>query len=115
MAFSVSRILLTFATVVVLLAGAIQGAVSYIDYCDEHSDQHSDADDYVDTIINYKEKVCDFSSKGKYNGDVDFVSVVALSGVGALLWVSREFVAIAFCLQPKFYVHSYIMCMWVCM
>ena len=106
MAFSVSRILLTFATVVVLLAGAIQGAVSYIDYCDEHSD----ADDYVDTIINYKEKVCDFSSTGKYNGDVDFVSVVALSGVGALLWVSREVVAIAFCLQPKFDVAIFCIC-----
>ena len=95
--------MLTFATVVVLLAGAIQGAVSYIDYCDEHSDN----DDYVNS---YKEKVCDFSSKGKYNGDVDFVSVVALSGVGALLWVSREVVAIAFCLQPKFDVAIFCIC-----
>ena len=87
MAFSVSKILLSFVTVVVLLAGAIQGGVSYIDYCDEHSDD----DNYVNS---YKEKVCDFSSTGKYNGDVDFVAVVALSVVGAFLWVSREVVAI---------------------
>ena len=86
MAFSVSRILLSFATVVVLLSGAIQGAVSYIDYCDEHY--------YDDGYV--EEKVCDFSSTGKYNGDVDFIAVVALSGVGAFLWVSREVVAIAF-------------------
>ena len=78
---------MSFATVVVLLAGAIQGAVSYIDYCDEHSDN----DDYVNS---YKEKVCDFSSKGKYNGDVDFVAVVGLSVVGAFLWVSSSYVVL---------------------
>ena len=31
-----------------------------------------------------------FPALGKYTADVDFVAVVILSGVGALLWVSTN-------------------------
>ena len=81
MAFSSVKILLASLTVIVLLAGLFQGAISYGDYCgdDDHYNQFDD-----------DSKRCDFSSTGKYTADVDFVAVVILSGVGALLWVSTN-------------------------
>ena len=74
--FSVINFLLAFVTVTVLLAGAAQGAKAYSDYCD---------DDYP-----YFKK-CDFDhGSRRYDADVDFVVVVVLSGVGALLWVCNN-------------------------
>ena len=86
MAFAVTRILLSFLTVVVLFAGSLQGAISYSDYCNDNDDH-----DVLESIIDYNKKWCDFSSSGKYNSDVDFIAVVVLAGIGALLWVSLVF------------------------
>lgn len=90
MAFSVARILLALVTVSVLFAGTLQGTISYADYCKDHGDHNDDIDDsnVLEYVLDYNKKWCDFSSNGKYNDDVDFVAVVALSGIGALLWVS---------------------------
>ena len=62
---------------IVLGAGAIQGAVSYAEYCD---DDDYYGDDY---------KRCDFSnSERQYDFDVDFVAVVIVTGICAFFWVS---------------------------
>ena len=75
--FSVINFLLAFVTVIVLLAGTIQGALAYSDYCND--------DDYL-----YFKK-CDFDNRSRrYDFDVNFVVVVVLSGVGALLWVCNN-------------------------
>ena len=79
--FSIIKALLAFITVIVLLAGTLQGAISYTDYCD------NDGNDYP--FYNYKKR-CDFTTSGEYNADVDFVSVVVISGVGLLFWVSEN-------------------------
>ena len=80
--------LLAFVTVIVLLAGTVQGALAYSDYC------HSDDDIFnpFDLVYKfYKYKRCDFDhGRSKYEPDVDFVAVVALSGVGALFWVCNN-------------------------
>ena len=69
------------------MAGAIQGIASYVDYCNDHDDDyhHSELYAYSDGY-----KRCDFTNRGKFAPDVDFVAVVAFSGVGALLWVSNK-------------------------
>ena len=76
---------LAFVTVIVLLAGTVQGALAYSDYC------HSD-----DNIFNPfnplnpfdQHKRCDFDhGRSRYEPDVDFVAVVVFSAVGALFWV----------------------------
>ena len=69
-----------------LFAGTLQGAISYSDYCNDNDDH-----DVLESIIDYNKKWCDFSSSGKYNSDVDFIAVVVLAGIGALLWVSLVF------------------------
>ena len=69
-----------------LFAGSLQGAISYSDYCNDNDDH-----DVLESIIDYNKKWCDFSSSGKYNSDVDFIAVVVLAGIGALLWVSLVF------------------------
>ena len=75
------KIFLILFTTIVLVAGAIQGIASYANYCNDHHDdlQYSD-----------QHKKCDFTNRGKYAADVDFVAVVTFSGVGALLWVSNK-------------------------
>ena len=89
MAFFVTKILLAFVTVTVLFAGTLQGAISYADYCNDHGDHNNYYGiNVLEYILDYNKKWCDFSSRGKYNDDVDFVVVVALSGIGLLLWVS---------------------------
>ena len=52
---------------------------------------NDDDHDVLESIIDYNKKWCDFSSSGKYNSDVDFIAVVVLAGIGALLWVSLVF------------------------
>ena len=71
-----------------LFAGTLQGAISYSDYCNDNDDH--DVLEF-ESIIDYNKKWCDFSSSGKYNSDVDFIAVVVLAGIGALLWVSLVF------------------------
>ena len=72
--------MLASVTVIVLVAGAVQGSVAYADFCDELSDYHPLSD----------KKNCKFKSKNTFDSDVDFVIVIALSGVGALFWVSYK-------------------------
>ena len=84
MTFSIVKIFLIVVTVIVLMTGTFQGVLSYADYCGDHGD------DYDYSIISDNHKRCHFADTTKYAADVDFVAVVALSGVGALLWVSDK-------------------------
>jgi len=78
MVFSVIKILLTSFTVTILVAGTLQGTISYSDYCDE-----DDNYDYFDS------KKCEFSKdENKYDADVNFIVVVVSTAVSALIWVS---------------------------
>ena len=70
MIFLVIKIILTSVNVIVLFAGAVQGSVAYVNYCDDYS--------------------CDFKPEYKFDSDVDFIAVIILSGVGTLFWVSRQ-------------------------
>ena len=77
-AFSSTKIFLIFITAAVLLAGTIQGAVSYANYCSGHGNY-------------YGQRECDFGKRSESdNADVDFVAVVTVCGVGALFWVSLK-------------------------
>ena len=74
---------LALITFIVLLAGTIQGAVAYADYCDGHDNSYNPFDNVY--------KRCDFEHrKSRYDADVDFIAVVVLSGIGALVWVSNN-------------------------
>ena len=84
MAFSFVKIFLIVVTVIVLMTGTFQGVLSYAEYCGDHVD-----DDEISIISDYHKR-CHFADETKYTADVDFVAVVALSGVGALLWVSNK-------------------------
>jgi len=79
MVFSVIKILLTFFTVTILVAGTFQGIISYSSYCDD--------DDY--DYVSRKYKKCEFSKdKYDYDTDVNFIVVVVSTGISALIWVS---------------------------
>ena len=81
--FSIINICLALLTGTVLSAGTIQGAVVYSRYCYDSS--------YYSGFFLDGAKKCDFEhAESEYNADVDFVAVVALSGFGALFWVSIE-------------------------
>ena len=72
------KIVTAVLVTIVLGAGTIQGAVSYAEYCDDDDDYYND--DY---------KRCDFSnSERQHDPDVDFVSVVIVTGICAFFWVS---------------------------
>ena len=84
--FSIINICLALLTATVLSAGAIQGAVAYSRYCLGHDSPY-----YTAVFGLGGAKKCDFEhAESEYNVDVDFVAVVALSGFGALFWVSIE-------------------------
>jgi len=81
MVFSVIKILLTSFTVTILVAGTLQGTISYSHYCD---------DDYYEyDYFRVKIKKCEFSKdENKYDDDVNFIVVVVSAGISALIWVS---------------------------
>ena len=76
------KIIIAVITTIVLVAGTIQGAASYAEYCDQ------DVDDYVRYYFgDYKR--CDFSDGDRqHEPDVDFLTIVIVTGIGALSWVS---------------------------
>ena len=83
--FSVVKICTAIVTASILLAGTIQGTIAYSDFCDDNTDFH------------YAYKKCQFSKHSNaYYRDVDFVVVIALSGIGILCWVSG-FVCMLIC------------------
>ena len=78
--FSIINVSLAFITVIVLLAGTLQGIIAYSNYCNDDNDYN---------YYNFGTKRCEFKhARNKYDADVDFIAVVVLSGVGALFWVS---------------------------
>ena len=104
--FSSVKILLASFTVIVLLVGTFQGAISYGDYCNGHDDK----DDY-NQFDDYSSKRCDFGNGDR--ADVGFVAVVILSGVGAFLWVSTELKCVCLCVCVC--VCVCVVCICVCM
>lgn len=64
------------------MAGTIQGAASYAEYCDQ--------DDYDYFSFYFGDvKRCDFSDgNDQHEPDVDFLTIVIVTGIGALSWVS---------------------------
>ena len=71
------KIVIAIITVIVLVAGLIQGAVSYAEYCDQ------------DVYSYYDFKYCDFISPDRqHDPDVNFLGVVIVSGIAAFSWVS---------------------------
>ena len=82
------KIIIAVITTIVLVAGTIQGAASYAEYCDQ------DVDDYVSYYYSYYNnqrdfKYCDFSDGDRqHDPDVDFLTIIIVTGIGALSWVS---------------------------
>ena len=86
--FFVIKIIIAVITTIVLMAGTIQGAASYAKYCDQ------DVEDYFGYYYSYNNerdriKFCDFSDDDRqHDPDVDFITVVVVTGIGAFSWVS---------------------------
>lgn len=77
--FSIVKICAAAITAAILLAGTIQGTTAYSEFCDDNDN------------FQYLYKKCQFSkSSNKYYRDVDFVAVIALSGLGSLCAVSCD-------------------------
>ena len=73
------------------MAGFIQGAVSYAKYCDQ------DIGTYSYNYNVYSDfKYCDFGNADRqHDPDVDFLTVVIVSGIAAFSWVSDNCAVIA--------------------
>ena len=79
-----SRFFILFTTIV-LVAGAIQGIASYVDYCNDDDDDDDD-DDFQQCTYSDHYNRCDFINRGKYAPDVDFIAVIAFSGPEELVF-----------------------------
>lgn len=67
------KIIINTIVTIVLVTGTIQGAVSYGEYCDK---EYSPCDFYH----HYQSR--------KYDYGIDFLAVVIVSGINAVVWVS---------------------------
>lgn len=83
--FSAIKIFVIFITATVLLAGTIQGAISYADYCTDH---HESYYNYYSSFTDHKRTRCNFAHNSD-SADVDFVAVVVFSGAAAFFYVSK--------------------------
>ena len=88
--FFVIKIIIAIITTVVLVAGTIQGAASYAKYCDQDAEDFSYVSYYYGYYNNGRDfKYCDFSDDDRqHDPDVDFITIVIVTGIGALSWVS---------------------------
>ena len=74
------KIITVVLTTIVLVTGTIQGAASYAEYCN---------DGEFDYYANYYYNRCYFSNSDRqHDHDVDFLTVVIMTGMVALSWVS---------------------------
>ena len=74
------KIITAVLTTVVLVTGTIQGAVSYAEYCN---------DGEFDYYANYYYNRCYFSNSDRqHDHDVEFLTVVIMTEMAALFWVS---------------------------
>ena len=68
-----------------LIAGTVQGIMAFANYCDGSKYHYSSKVEYL-----YYLKNCYLSSAKHTMGDgADFVTIVTLSGVASLWWVSK--------------------------
>ena len=81
------KIITAVLTTIVLVTGTIQGAASYAEYCDDESDE--DYRYFYQNIYGNNYTRCDFSNSNRqHDADVDFLTVVIVTGIAALSWVS---------------------------
>jgi len=68
-----------------LVAGTIQGIMAFADFCDGNKYHYSSNVEYL-----YYLKNCYLSSaKHRIDDEANFVTIVTLSGVATLWWVSQ--------------------------
>lgn len=84
--FLVIKIIIAVITTIVLVAGTIQGAASYAEYCDQDTNDYFSY--YYGYIYNSNQKLCEFSDgDSQHDADVDFLTIVIVTGIEAFFWV----------------------------
>ena len=83
--FRAIKICSALVTTAMLVAGTIEGIMAFADFCDGSKYHYSSKVEYL-----YYLKNCYLSSAKHTMGDgADFITIVTLSGVACLWWVSK--------------------------
>jgi len=90
--FCTIKICFAAITAVMLVAGTVQGIMAFTDFCDGNKYHYSSNVEYF-----YYLKNCYLSSVKHTIGDeADFVTIITLSGVATLWWVSKTCIHFVF-------------------